>query len=218
MAKQALVVWGGWDGHQPKEVGEVFTRVLKEEGFEVEVQDTLDAFNDAEKLKSLDLIVPIWTMGELSGQQEANVLAAVESGVGMAGCHGGMCDAFRNSCGWQWLTGGQFVSHPGNDGTNYRVKIVPGSSPLVDGIEDFDVSSEQYYMHVDPAIKVLAFTPMPVAEGPHTPNGDVEMPVVWTKYFGQGKVFYNSLGHAANIFDIPQALELMRRGFNWAAK
>ena len=218
MAKQALVVWGGWDGHQPKEVGEVFTRVLKEEGFEVEVQDTLDAFNDAEKLKSLDLIVPIWTMGELSGEQEANVLAAVESGVGMAGCHGGMCDAFRNSCGWQWLTGGQFVSHPGNDGTNYRVNIVPGSSPIVDGIEDFDVSSEQYYMHVDPAIKVLAVTPMPVAAGPHTSNGEFEMPVVWTKYFGEGKVFYNALGHAANIFEIPQALELMRRGFNWAAR
>lgn len=218
MAKQVLVVWGGWDGHQPKEVGEVFVRVLKEEGFEVEVGDSLAAFDDAEKLKSFDLIVPIWTMGEISGEQESNVLAAIESGVGMAGCHGGMCDAFRNSCGWQWLTGGQFVAHPGNDGTNYRVKMVPGSGPLVDGIEDFNVSSEQYYMHVDPANKVLAVTPMPTADGPHKPNGEFEMPVVWTKYFGEGKVFYNSLGHAADIFEIPQALELMRRGFNWAAR
>lgn len=218
MAKQALVLWGGWDGHQPKEIGELFVRVLKEEGFEVDFQSSLDAFNDAEKLCTYDLIVPIWTMGELTGEQESNVLAAVESGVGMAGCHGGMCDAFRNSCGWQWLTGGQFVSHPGNDGTKYQVQMVPGSSPLIDGIEDFEVSSEQYYMHVDPAIKVLAVTPMPVAPGPHTPNGQFQMPVVWTKYFGTGKVFYNALGHAPDIFDIPQALELMRRGFVWAAK
>ena len=218
MAKKALVVWGGWDGHQPKEVGEVFARVLNEEGFEVEVSDTLDSFSDVEKLKAIDLIVPVWTMGTISDEQEANVLAAVESGVGMAGCHGGMCDSFRNNSGWQFLTGGQFVAHPGNDGTDYQVKIVAGSSPIVEGIEDFEVSSEQYFMHVDPSIKILAVTPMPTADGPHVPNGHFEMPVVWTKYFGQGKVFYNALGHSAQIFDIPQALELMRKGFNWAAK
>ena len=217
MAKKALIVWGGWDGHQPKEVGELFAGVLKDEGFEVEISDTLAAYNDAEKLKQLNLIVPIWTMGTIESQQEQNVLAAVESGVGLAGCHGGMCDSFRNSTGWQWMTGGQWVAHPGNDGTNYRVVITDKNSPLTEGISDFDVSSEQYYMHVDPAVKVLAVTPMPVAEGPHTTNGEFNMPVVWTKYYGQGRVYYNSLGHQANVFNIPEALELMRRGFVWAA-
>jgi type 1 glutamine amidotransferase len=218
VAKKALIVWGGWDGHQPKEVGELFANVLKEEGFEVEVSDTLDAYNDGEKLKQLNLIVPIWTMGTIEPEQEQNVLAAVESGVGLAGCHGGMCDSFRNSTGWQWMTGGQWVSHPGNDGTNYRVVITEKNSPLTEGISDFDVSSEQYYMHVDPAVKVLVVTPMPVAEGPHSPNGEFNMPVVWTKYYGKGRVYYNSLGHQANVFDIPEALELMRRGFIWAAR
>ncbi len=218
MAKKALIVWGGWSGHQPKEVGEIFERVLKGEGFEVEVSATLDAFNDGEKLKELSLIVPIWTMGTIEGSQEQNVLTAVESGVGLAGCHGGMCDSFRNSTGWQFMTGGQWVAHPGNDGTNYKVLIKQGSSPLVEGIADFDISSEQYYMHVDPAVKVLATTPMPVADGPHVTNGEFEMPVVWTKYYGQGKVYYNSLGHQANVFDTPEVLELMRRGFVWAAR
>jgi type 1 glutamine amidotransferase len=218
VAKNALIVWGGWDGHQPKEVGELFAGILRKEGFEVEVRDTLDAFNDADKLKALSLIVPIWTMGTIEPQQEQNVLEAVESGVGLAGCHGGMCDAFRANTGWQFMTGGQWVAHPGNDGTNYRVLIKKGSSPLVEGIEDFDISSEQYYMHVDPAVKVLAVTPMPVADGPHAANGPFEMPVVWTKYYGEGKVYYNSLGHQADVFDIPQALELMRRGFVWAAR
>lgn len=218
MAKNALIVAGGWEGHQPREVGELFARVLRAEGFTVEVQHELEAFDDGEKLKTLSLIVPIWTMGEITGAQEANVLAAVESGVGLAGCHGGMCDAFRNNCGWQFMTGGQFVAHPGGDGTNYRVEIVRGSSPIVDGLDDFDVSSEQYYMHVDPAIKVLATTPMPTADGPHVPNGLFKMPVAWTKFYGAGKVFYNSLGHRTDVFEIPQVLELMRRGFNWAAR
>jgi type 1 glutamine amidotransferase len=218
VAKQALIVWGGWDGHQPKEVGKLFARLLCEADYEVEVSDSLNAFNEAEKLKQLNLIVPIWTMGTIETEQEQNVLEAVESGVGLAGCHGGMCDAFRNNTGWQFMTGGQWVAHPGNDGTNYRVKITDTSSPLTQGIADFDVSSEQYYMHIDPAVKVLAVTPMPVAEGPHVPNGHFEMPVVWTKYYGLGKVYYNALGHQANVFEIPEALELMRRGLLWAAR
>src|SRR5690606_14799569 len=129
---------------------------LREEGFNVEVRHELEAFDDGEKLKSLSLIVPVWTMGQIAPAQEANVLAAVESGVGLAGCHGGMCDAFRNNCGWQFMTGGQFVAHPGGDGTNYRVQFVRDSSTIIERLEDFDVSSEQYYMHVDPAIRVLA--------------------------------------------------------------
>jgi hypothetical protein len=115
------------------------------------------------------------------------------------------------------MTGGNWVSHPGGDGTNYRVNIAHSSSPIVQDISDFDVSSEQYYMHVDPAVEVLATTRYPTADGPHVTNGEVDMPVVWTKRWGLGRVFYNSLGHHDDIFDIPQAGELMRRGFLWAA-
>src|SRR5687768_3088918 len=102
MAGKALIVWGGWDGHQPKEVGEIFERVLREDGFEVEVSNTLDAFLDGEKLKGLDLIVPIWTMGTITGEQLNPVVDAVKSGVGIAGCHGGMCDSFREATEWQF--------------------------------------------------------------------------------------------------------------------
>jgi uncharacterized protein len=215
--RKALVVWGGWDGHQPREVADIFRDVLTKEKFDVEVSDTLDAFLDAEKLRRLNLIVPVWTMGKISQEQLKPVLAAVESGVGIAGCHGGMCDSFREATEWQFMTGGQWVAHPGNDGVKYRVKIGPAKSAVTEGMADFDVSSEQYYMHVDPAVKVLATTRFPTADGPHTGNGPVDMPVVWTKTFGKGRVFYNSLGHQANIVSIPAVLELMRRGFLWAA-
>lgn len=215
--KRALIVWGGWEGHQPKEVAAIFCGQLEEEGFAVEVSDTLDAFADAEQLKALDLIIPIWTMGRIDQQLVNHVSEAVQSGVGLAGCHGGMCDAFRENVDWQFMTGGQWVAHPGNDGVEYTVQFKNSSSPLTAGLEDFAVRSEQYYLHIDPAVEVLATTRFPVTPGPHSLNKAVDMPVVWTKRWGLGRVYYNSLGHQADIMDIPTVKEMMRRGFLWCA-
>ncbi|MBM7569131.1 ThuA domain-containing protein [Paenibacillus sacheonensis] len=206
--KKALIVWGGWDGHQPKEVGEIFSGLLREEGFDVTVSDTLASFEDAELMASLDLIVPVWTMGQITQEQLRPLLDAVKAGCGIAGCHGGMGDSFRNETEFQFMVGGQWVAHPGNDGVHYDVNLVDANDPLTSGIGDFEVVSEQYYMHVDPAVKVHATTSF----------GDVKMPVVWTKNWGQGRVYYNSLGHQADIVAMPQTLELMRRGFLWAAR
>ncbi|MFC5405783.1 ThuA domain-containing protein [Cohnella soli] len=215
--KKALIVWGGWSGHQPEEVAHIFRDVLQKEGYEVEVSDTLQAFADAEKLKALDLIIPVWTMDEIDQKLVDNVSEAVQGGVGLAGCHGGMCDSFRQNVDWQFMTGGQWVAHPGNDGVEYTVNIQNGSSSLLADIGDFNVTSEQYYLHVDPAVEVLATTRFPLAPGPHSHNKPVDMPVVWTKRWGVGRVFYCSLGHQANIIEMPQVKEIMRRGLLWAA-
>jgi len=218
MKQKALIAWGGWDGHEPDKIAAIFNKTLLAEGFDVQVSDSLDAFSDQEKLKALDLIVPIWTMGEIDDQRSGNVSEAVANGTGLAGCHGGMCDAFRNNVLWQFMTGGNWVAHPGNGGVEYPVNICNSSSPLVDGIKDFTIRSEQYYLHVDPAVEVLATTPFPQSRGYHSANGHVDMPVVWTKKWAVGRVFYNSLGHNAELFQHPEALELMRRGFLWAAE
>jgi len=216
----ALIVQGGWNGHQPKEVSEVFRKILVEDGFSVEVSDTLDVLLDTAKVQALSLFIPVWTSGKITGDQSKSIIEAVKAGVGIGGCHGGMCDAFRDNCDWQFMTGGQWVAHPGNDGVKHRIYIKDPDHPITTGLKDFDVASEQYYLHVDPAVRVLATTtfPTPGVDGPHNGNGFFEMPQVWTKYFGQGRVFYNALGHHADIFDIPEARELMRRGFKWAAK
>ena len=218
--KKALVVWGGWDGHEPKLVGERYARTLEAEGFAVEVSDTLDAFLDIEKLKSLDIILPVWTMGTITNEQCKNVVEAVGCyGVGLAGCHGGMCDSFRQDVEWQFMTGGQWVSHPGGDGVKYKVNLKPGgSSPIIEGLNDFYVSSEQYYVHIDPAVQVLATTRYPITNYYHASNGEVDVPVTWTKMWGHGRVFYTSLGHHDDVFDIPEAMEMMRRGMLWAAE
>lgn len=218
MKRSALIVYGGWHGHEPEKVSQTFRTVLENEGFQVELSTTLDSFLDVEKLKALDLIIPVWTMGEITKEQFNPVLEAVALGTGIAGCHGGMCDAFRKCVQWQFMTGGQWVSHPGGDGVEYMVNIKKGSSPIVEGIDDFMVKSEQYYVHVDPAIEVLATTRYPVIDGPHAANGQVEVPVMWTKRWGKGRVFYSSLGHHDDVFENKPVLETMRRGFLWAAE
>lgn len=215
--KKAIIVQGGWDGHEPDKVAVRFCTFLKEEGFEAEVFDTLEVFEDLDMLKTMDLIVPVWTMGEISEQQCENVSEAVAEGTGLAGCHGGLCDSFRTSVLWQFMTGGNWVAHPGGDGVEYDVKITAPESDLVKGIGDFKVTSEQYYLHVDPAVEVLATTKFPVVKWYHSSNKAVDMPLAWTKGWGAGRVYYNSLGHHDDIFDIPQAWEMMKRGLLWAA-
>ncbi|MGI6239694.1 MAG: ThuA domain-containing protein [Christensenellales bacterium] len=217
--KQALIVRGGWDGHEPMLVSERFARLLRAKGFEVRISETLDAFLDTAYLNALDLIVPIWTMGSITREQCQGVVDAVgKHGVGLAGCHGGMCDAFRQDTQWQFMTGGQWVSHPGGDGVAYTVNIKHSTSPITFGISDFEVKTEQYYVHIDPAVEVLATTRYPVVNYFHASNGAVDVPVVWTKMWGHGRVYYNSLGHHDDVFDIPEAEEMMLRGMFWAAE
>ncbi len=216
--KKALIFWGGWDGHEPEQVAAVCQKILEDAGVEVDITDSQDILDDAERVAKYDLIVPVWTMGTIDGEKEKAVMSAVENGTGIAGCHGGMCDAFRNNVGWQFMTGGNWVAHPGTDATQYRVHISGGDNPLVAEINDFDVSSEQYYLHVDPAVTVLATTRFPIAPGPHAVNGEVDMPVIWTKMWGEGKVYYNSLGHHADIFDAYEPRELLKRGLLWAVR
>ncbi|OHC51792.1 MAG: hypothetical protein A3D16_07250 [Rhodobacterales bacterium RIFCSPHIGHO2_02_FULL_62_130] len=217
MLAKALITWGGWDGHQPDKVAALFATDLRAAGMEVTVTDTLACFDDPAALADLALIVPVWTMSSIEKHQSENVAAAVESGVGLAGCHGGMCDSFRNDVLWQFMTGAQWVAHPGNDGVEYRVRITSDDS-LVAGVADFDVKTEQYYLHVDPAARVHAVCDFPIVDGPHAVNGPVAMPVVFTKGWGKGRVYYNALGHQANVIDHGAPRELLRRGLLWAAR
>jgi uncharacterized protein len=215
MSKKALIVHGGWDGHQPKETADLIASDLKAAGFEVELSDSLDAFLDGARLKTFDLVVPHWTMGQLTGDQEKSLVQAIASGVGLGGVHGGMGDAFRGSTGYQFMTGGQFVAHP-DDGKDYVVHIVKPGDPIVAGLKDFAVHSEQYYLHVDPSNEVLATTTFESVSAPWV-NGTV-MPVVWKRHYGQGRIFYQSVGHSTRELQIPEVREITRRGLLWAAR
>ena len=214
---KALITWGGWEGHQPDLVADIFRKIIANAGGSSVVTDSLACFDDPNALKDYDLIIPVWTMSDISREAATNVSEAVAHGTGIAGCHGGMCDAFRGSPLWQFMTGANWVAHPGGDGVKHRVKII-SDDPLVAGINDFDVETEQYYLHTDPANRVLATTRTDVVDWYHSPNGPVDMPVAWTRDWGLGRVYYNALGHQADVIATGPAYEMLKRGVLWAAE
>ncbi|MDZ7635118.1 MAG: ThuA domain-containing protein [Bacteroidales bacterium] len=213
--KNVLFVHGGWDGHDPGPSRNLFVPWMESEGARVIVSDSLGVYTNEALMDSLDLIVQIWTMGEISNEQEKGLLKAIKRGVGLAGWHGGIGDSFRNNVEYQFMVGGQWVSHPGGV-IDYAVNIIDPNDPVTKGIEDFPMHSEQYYMHVDPNIKVLATTRFNAGHADWI-DGNT-MPVVWKKYYGKGRVFYSSLGHVIADFEGPEVLEIQKRGIRWAAE
>lgn len=212
--RQALIVAGGWAGHEPAQGARVIEAILEEHGFSVRTENSTAAFADP-ALNEMSLVVPIYTMAKIAKEELNGLTEAVRSGVGLAGYHGGMCDAFREATEYQFMCGGQWVAHPGNV-IDYRVDVVKPADPIMEGIESFPYRSEQYYMHVDPSNEVLATTTF---SGEHAfwIEG-VVMPVVWKRYYGLGRVFYSSLGHVAKEFDIPAMKTILTRGLLWAAR
>jgi type 1 glutamine amidotransferase len=213
--KKVLIVWGGWPGHQPKETVDIFAPWLAEQGFDVEISNSLDSYLDAEKLKGLSLIVQAVTMGTITPEQEKGLRNAVRGGVGLAGWHGGLADSFRANPEYEFMVGGSWVAHPGNI-LDYTVNITRRDDPIMKGLADFKMRSEQYYMLVDPGIEVLATTTFPGDVVPAIKG--VVMPVVWRKLYGQGRVFNSTLGHVASDFNVAEAKEIMKRGLLWAAR
>ncbi|HEY9075854.1 MAG TPA: ThuA domain-containing protein [Anaerolineaceae bacterium] len=213
--KKALFVWGGWEGHEPKQCVDIFAPLVAAQDYAVEISDTLDSYLDVEKLKTFDLIVQMWTMGSITREQLAGLQEAVKNGSGFGGWHGGSGDSFRQSTDYQFMVGGQWVAHPGGV-IDYRVNIINHTDPITAGLQDFDMHSEQYYMHVDPSNQVLATTTFTGAIVPWIDG--VVMPVAWKRTWGAGKVFYASVGHVAKDFDVPEAREIVRRGLLWASR
>ncbi len=212
--RKALIVHGGWAGHEPAECAAVVADMLREDGFDVTVADSTAAFAEPE-VEQMSLIVPVVTMATIAKAEVDALYAAVEGGAGLAGFHGQMGDSFRNEVKYQFMVGGQWVAHPGNI-IDYTVNITRPDDPVTAGIGDFAYQSEQYYMHTDPNNEVLATT---IFGGSHCSwiEGHV-MPVVWKRRHGEGRVFYSALGHVASEFQVPEMAAIFRRGMNWAAR
>jgi type 1 glutamine amidotransferase len=216
----ATVTWGGWEGHEPKRVAEFCAEILTAEGYKVDVHNSLDCFVDS-NLAQTDLIIPVWTMAEITPEQAQGVIDAVaEHGVGMAGCHGGMCDSFRSCTEWQFMTGGQWVAHPGDTNVTYSVNMNREiDHEITRGLPDFELKSEQYYLHTDPGNTVLGTTTFPSQgiAGPHSEN-PCKMPQIWVKKFGKGQIFYFAVGHQRTDLEPETPKEIMRRGMLWATR
>ena len=213
MKKRALIFRGGWDGHCPVETSDMIAAKLRAAGVEVDIKEGTSCLTEL-NLNDYQLIVPVVTMSKIEGPEEKALLAAIKNGVNCGGWHGGMCDSFRNNTEYQYMTGGQWVVHPGGV-IDYTVLVDAVDHPIMKGIpQEFKMHSEQYYMHTDPGNIVLAKTIFNGAVDPWL-NGTV-MPCVWTRRYGKGKVFYSSLGHNFDDFkNTPEVSEIITRGLLW---
>ena len=223
--KKVVYVWGGWKNHHPEKTVDLFVPWLRSEGAIVEVFNTLEVYADAAVMEQADLIIQQWTMGEMTKNESKGLQKAILNGTGMAGWHGGTGDSFRGNLNYQYMIGGQFVSHPGGK-SEFTVKIIDRKDPITKGLKDFYVkNTEQYYMLMDPNVKVLATSKYTKAsylkkgskKSENVVTGSV-VPVVWKKNFGKGRIFYNSLGHNIEDFDVPVLMEIHKRGIRWAAE
>ena len=195
-----------------------YAQVLMESGFEVTLSDSLDSYLDEAQLAATDLVVQCWTMGTMSSQQADGLSRAVRSGTGFAGWHGGIVDSFRGVPLYSLVTGGQFVYHP-RGFVRYQVRPVADRAehPVLAGVEAFTITTEQYYVHVDPGIDVLAVTDF-VADPAYPDLVGVVMPVTWARRWGRGRVFVTTIGHSVSDLEVPQVDAMIRAGMAWAAR
>ena len=221
--KNIIYVYGGWKGHKPRESVDLMVPKLRAEGANVKIFDTLSVYTDEKLMAETDLIIQIWTMGKITEQQFEGLEKAIMNGTGFAGWHGGLCDAFMDNLKYQFIVGGQFLFHPGGY-IDHSIKIIDKSDPITQGLKDFNLKkTEQYYMLVDPNIKVLAISEFDREkyEKPKKKENKITgstMPVVWKKNYGKGRIFYSSIGHHLTEFEVPEVMTMQMRGFRWASE
>ncbi|WDF33554.1 ThuA domain-containing protein [Arthrobacter agilis] len=228
--KEALVVRGGWDGHQPIEATDRFIPFLRDNGYSVRVEESPKIYADADYMASVDLILQCNTMNTIEKDEFAGLRSAVEAGTGLAGWHGGIADSYRNESDYLHLIGGQFACHPGkhpdertgeqsDNYVPYRVTMLPAAAehPITRGIGDFDLVTEQYWVLADDYIDVLATTTQAVREWDPW-NRPVTSPAIWTRQWGEGRIFVSTPGHRVEILDDPNVRTIIERGLLWASR
>jgi uncharacterized protein len=228
--KHALIVRGGWEGHQPKEATELFIPFLEANNFFIRIEGSPDVYADVTYMASVDLIVQCNTMATIAREPLQGLRAAIQAGTGMAGWHGGIADSYRNSADYLHLIGGQFACHPGKDPSErigdmsdnyvpYRINMLPSAAahPITHGIPDFDLVTEQYWVLADSYIDVLATTTQAVREwDPWT--RPVTSPAIWTRQWGNGRIFVCTPGHRIDILQHPNVRAIVERGMLWASR
>ncbi|GHD39465.1 hypothetical protein D9V29_07915 [Mycetocola manganoxydans] len=229
-ARTALVVRGGWDGHQPVEATNLFLPFLEASGFEVRVEESPAVYADADYMATVDLIVQCNTMNTIEKDEFAGLRTAIEAGTGMAGWHGGIADSYRNNSDYLHLIGGQFACHPGkhpderigdasDNYIDYRVEMTDAaaSHPITEGISDFDLTTEQYWVLSDDYIDVLATTTLPAREWDAWTR-PVVSPAIWTRQWGKGKIFVATPGHSVEVLQDENVRTIIERGMLWASR
>jgi len=230
MTRNALVVRGGWDGHMPVETTDLFIPYLEANGFDVRIEGGPAIYTDEAYLDTVDLVLQINTMNTIAKEEFAGLQRAVLNGTGLAGWHGGIADAYRDNADYLHMIGGQFAHHAGVDPADrtgeqsdnyipYTVHITDygRTHPITEGIDDFDLVSEQYWVLSDEYNDVLATTTQAVRPWDAW-NRPVTAPAIWTRQWGKGRIFVSAPGHRLEIVESQPVRTIIERGLLWAAR
>ena len=229
--RRALIVRGGWEGHEPVQATDLFIPHLRDHGFDVQVADSPAPYADPELMAATDLIVQCMTMSTIEREQIAGLVSAVEAGTGLAGWHGGIADAYRNSADYLQLVGGQFAHHAaiappdqltGEQSDNYQHYTIEltelgRSHPVTAGVEDFSLTTEQYWVLSDEYNEVLATTTQAKRDYDAW-DRPVTFPAVWTRHWGDGRIVVSTAGHRLEIVQDPSVRRIIEQGLLWAAR
>jgi type 1 glutamine amidotransferase len=229
--RSALIVRGGWEGHDPVEATDAFIPFLEKNGFAVRIEDSPAVYADAEAMSTVDLILQCMTMSEARNDEVAGLRAAVARGAGFTGWHGGIADSYRASPDYLQLVGGQFATHPSkepsaltgdgpeNNYLTYSVEITDlgRTHPITAGLGDFELTTEQYWVLHDSLIDVLATTTHPVQSW-HEWHRPIVSPAIWTRLWGEGRIVVSTPGHSVDILRHPTVRTVIERGMLWAAR
>ncbi|MEU8050622.1 ThuA domain-containing protein [Micromonospora haikouensis] len=228
--RRALVVRGGWEGHEPVRATELFLPFLERSGYAVRIEESTDVYADAAEMAGTDLVVQCVTMSQITPEQVAGLCAAVVAGTGFTGWHGGIVDSFRMSSDYLHLVGGQFATHPGKEPCErrggaednflphtVRVTDLGRQHPITVGIPDIELVTEQYWVLHDDLIEVLATTTHPAQ--PWQPwHRPVTSPAIWTRQWGAGRVVVTTPGHSLDVLEHPSIRTVIERGMVWATR
>ncbi|MFF2272709.1 ThuA domain-containing protein [Agromyces sp. NPDC058136] len=227
--RQAIVVRGGWEGHQPVEATELFLPFLRARGFEVRVEASPEVYADPEVMARADLVVPCVTMGEITPEEVEGLRVAVENGTGLVGWHGGVVDSYRGSPAYLQLVGGQFVAHPmapiderapgAESSRTHAITFTEqgAAHPVTRGLMDFELTTEQYWVATDELNDVLATTVHPMDPGVPWKR-PVTAPAVWAREWGAGRILVVTPGHDVDMLSHPTVRTIIERGMLWAAR
>jgi len=202
--KKILIIYGGLKFHEPDKTIKLFISFLKSKNFAIDIRSNINIYSKINELKKYNIIFQNYGEKKIKRKQERGLIEAVKSGVGLVGFHAGLCDTFKNSYAYQYMVGGQFVYHP--EVKKFKV-IIDKKSRLLREIKNFNIKTELYYFHFSPDIKIHAWTVI---------ENNIKMPVVWTRTFGRGRIFYCSMGHNTKDFEKKEFFEIMKRGIIWA--
>jgi type 1 glutamine amidotransferase len=229
--RSALIVRGGWEGHQPVRATEVFLPFLEASGYDIRIEESPSVYADADAMAATDLIVQSVTMSTATHEEVMGLRAAVAAGTGLTGWHGGIADSYRASSDYLQLVGGQFATHPSrrpdllvegseeNNYLDYTVEItdVGRRHPITEGIDDFALTSEQYWVLHDDLNDVLATTTHPTQPW-HPWHRPITSPAVWTRLWGRGRIVVTTPGHTPEVLQHPSVRTIIERGMLWATR